>query len=308
MEIINGITDFYLTGPTAVAIGKFDGIHRGHRSLIVEILEQKKLGCQACVFTFSPAPSVFFGFSDGRELTTREEKIRIFEEMGVDILIEYPMNHETAAMLPEVYVEEVLVKRMKVQLVVAGHDVSFGAKGAGKKELLQSMGQAYGFEVRLMDKVCLEDREISSTYVREAVEQGDLSLVKKLLGTPYKISGTVVQGNRIGRTIGIPTVNLLPPEAKFLPPNGVYFSEVLAEGKKYKGMSNIGYKPTIEESKKCLGVETYIFDFSGDMYGKEITVLLHEFWRHELQFDSLEELKLQMEKDLDAGREYLGNL
>ena len=147
MEIIANTLDFYLNKETAAAIGKFDGIHIGHRRLLDEILSRKKDGLAACVFTFDPAPAVFFGGSDGRELTTKEEKRFLFERMGVDILVEFPLNRETAAMAPETFVSEVLVRRMNVSFLAAGKDLSFGAQGAGNAELLRQMGLKLGFGV-----------------------------------------------------------------------------------------------------------------------------------------------------------------
>ena len=139
MEIIAGTTDFYLEKDTAVAIGKFDGVHLGHRRLLEEILNKKKNGLAACVFTFDPTPAVLFGLSDGKELTTREEKRRLFEHLGIDILIEFPLTKETAATEPERFVTEILAKQMNTRFVAAGEDLSFGKNGAGNAELLEKM-------------------------------------------------------------------------------------------------------------------------------------------------------------------------
>ena len=147
MEIITGTTDFYLEKDTAAAIGKFDGVHIGHRRLLEEIQACKKNGMASCVFTFDPAPAVLFGSRDSRELTTREEKRILFERMGVDILIEFPLTLESAAMPPEMFAEEVLAKRMNVRFVAAGRDLSFGAGGKGNAELLCRMGPELGFAV-----------------------------------------------------------------------------------------------------------------------------------------------------------------
>lgn len=305
MEIITGTKEFYLEVPAAAAIGKFDGIHVGHRKLLAEILEQKKKKQKACVFTFDPEPSVYFGRTDGKELTTREEKRKIFEFIGVDVLVEYPMDKETASMPPQAFVSEILAGRLNITFLAAGYDVSFGAGGRGDAALLQRMAAENGYEVKIIEKVCFEGKEVSSTYVREEVEKGNMKLAGRLLGMPYTVSGQVLHGNRLGRTLGMPTVNLLPSARKLLPPNGVYYSAVQIDGRTYAGVSNIGYKPTVEEAEKRLGVETYIYDFDEEVYGRDIDVCLYEFRRPEKKFQSVEQLREQLERDVKAGREYM---
>ncbi len=307
MKIISETTDFCLEEKTAVAIGKFDGIHLGHRCLLNEILEQKNKGLKACVFTFSPAPAVFLGYSDGKELSTTKEKRRIFEAMGVDVLVEYPMNETTAKMPAETFLSEVFVKQLNAGFIAAGYDVSFGAKGAGNLQLLEEMSIEHGYEIKIIDKVCIEGKVVSSTSIREEVEKGNMEQVKTLLGTPYLIMGQVVCGNQIGRTLGFPTVNLIPEAEKLLPPKGVYCSGVEVDNKHFYGISNIGYKPTIEENEKVLNVETYIYDFDENVYGKEIEVFLYDFVREEKKFNSLAELKKQIELDKEIGRKYMEN-
>lgn len=303
MEIITNTADFYLKKETAVAIGKFDGVHIGHRRLLEEILEKKKEGLCACVFTFDPAPAVLFGLSDGKELTTKEEKHALFKRMGVDILIEFPMNSETAATLPEVFAREILAERMQARFLAAGSDLSFGARGAGNASLLKKLGSGLGFQVSIIDKVCFEGKEISSTYVRSCVEDGDMERAEKLLGMPYPVIGTVVKGNQLGRTLGFPTLNLLPESSKLLPPNGVYYSQVLCGGRIYRAISNVGYKPTVTKVK-VMGIESYLYDFQEDAYGREIEVYLLKFRRPERRFEDVEALGRQLKEDIAAGASY----
>lgn len=301
VEIIADTTQIQLAQETAVAIGKFDGIHIGHRRLLEEILARKKSGLTACVFTFDPPPAVLFGCSDGKELTTKQEKRLLFGRMGVDILVEFPMNRETAAMPPEIFARDVLAGQLQVRFLAAGTDLSFGAKGAGNAGLLRRMGPELGFEVKTIDKVCMEGEEVSSTLVRREVEEGDMERAQRLLGMPYMIAGEVVRGNQVGRTLGFPTVNVLPGEEKLLPPNGVYFSQVRCGDRVYRAISNVGYKPTVTD-RKVMGVESYLYDFEGDMYGKHVEVYLHKFRRPERRFDSLEALREQLQEDIAAGR------
>lgn len=303
MQLIQGTTVFKLTQPSAVAVGKFDGIHRGHKQLLDRIIRKKEDGMQAVVFTFDPSPAVFFGKQPVRSVTTRAEKRRIFERMGIDVLIEFPLTHETASMSPERFVESVLVDKMYTSYVAAGTDVSFGAGGRGDYALLVSLGRRHGFTVEILDKICVDGREISSSFVREELEKGNMERVTELIGAPYSITGTVVHGKRLGRTIGMPTVNLIPDADKLLPPNGVYYSQVSYRGDHYRSISNIGCKPTVS-NENVMGVETYLYDFAEDIYGKDIIVNLFSFKRPEMKFSSLEELKSQMQKDIAEGAKW----
>lgn len=305
MRIIHGTTKFEIEGKSAVAIGKFDGIHLGHQKLLECIMAQKKQGLKAVIFTFDPPPAVLFGAAPDKELMTREEKRAAFELMGTDVLIEFPLTYETAAILPETFIEQLLCKQMHAAYIAAGTDVSFGAKGAGNAELLRRMEAKYGYEVQIIDKVCCDGKVVSSTFVREEVMAGHMEEAQRLLGTPYGIWGSVMHGNRLGRTMGMPTVNLMPPSNKLLPPKGVYYSEVYLEGRKYAGITNIGYKPTVS-SEQQMGVETYIYDFEKEIYGVQIEVALLSFKRSEKRFQNTEELKKQMAKDIEEGRLYHG--
>lgn len=303
MQIIEGTTQFELDKKSAVAIGKFDGIHRGHRKLLESVLSAKENGAQAVIFTFDPPANVFFGGSQDKELTTKEEKRKLFEEIGIDVLVEFPLNNETAAIRADFFIADILVKRLKAVYIAAGTDVSFGYKAEGDYRMLQELAEKYGYEVNLIEKVCYEDREISSTYVREEVAKGNMQLVTTLLGNPYKVKGQVVHGQRIGRTLGMPTVNLMPRESKLLPPRGVYYSNVIYNGRKYKSITNIGIKPTVSDIPR-IGVETYLYDFEDEIYGEELTVELLAFKRPEMKFDSVEQLKAQMQADIETGRKY----
>ena len=214
MQIIKETTEFMLPGKSAVAIGKFDGIHLGHQKLLEKITEQKKNGLLAVVFTFSPAPEAFF--------SGKETKWAAFKKAGIDILIEFPLNKETAATEPKRFVEEYLVGKLQAAFIAAGTDLSFGKKGAGDAALLKRMAESSGYRVELIEKVSVAGEEVSSTIVREAFEKGDMEKAQALLGVPYSIKGIVSHGRKLGRKMGMPTLNLLPAEEKLLPPNGVY--------------------------------------------------------------------------------------
>lgn len=304
MQIIENDLEFQLDKPSAVAIGKFDGIHRGHQSLLRHVLEQKEKGPQAVVFTFDPSPAALFSGENLPELTTKREKRRLFEELGIDVLIEFPLNFATAAMEPEEFIEKVLAEQMKTAYIAAGEDLSFGNRGRGDAALLEKMAGQFGYRTEIIEKVCLEGVEISSSYVREVVKSGDMERAERLIGEAYSVCGVVAHGKKLGRKLGMPTVNLLPEKEKLLPPYGVYFSEVSVGERVYKGITNIGCKPTVNDEKQA-GVETYLYDFAQDIYGKEITVRLFSFHRPEKKFESVDALKKQMATDIAEGRYYV---
>lgn len=305
MEIVANTLDFQLNRDTAVAMGKFDGLHVGHRKLLSRILEQRDRGLAPCVFTLEPSPAVFFGLSDGRELMTGEEKRQAFRELGVEVLVEFPLTKETAAIPPEIFIQEILVQRLKCAYAAAGEDVSFGSRGAGDAALLCRMGAQCGYEAQIIEKIKVRGQEVSSTYVRGCVENGRMEEAALLLGTPYAVRGRVCHGAGRGTIFGMPTANLPFPAERLFPPFGVYFSRVLYGGKSYAAISNVGCKPTVTDDGG-VGVETYLYDFEGNLYEEDITVQLLAFHRPEQRFESVDALKRQLWSDREAGLTYWG--
>lgn len=305
MQIIRDTTEFVSPGETAVAIGKFDGVHLGHRRLLEELIDQKEKGLLATVFTFDPYPEVFFGFGSKQMLTTLEEKEQIFERMGIDILVEFPFNARSAATPSRDFVTRFLCSRLRARFIAAGPDLSFGDHGSGNFSLLEELAPEYGYTAKKIEKVVMDENVISSTLIRRLISTGEVTTAARYLGEPYMVRGRIVHGRALGRRIGIPTLNQAPPADKLLPPFGVYYSDVLVNGKKYRGMTNIGTKPTVSEGGRVT-VETYLYDFAGDIYGETATVHLLTHRRPEMKFSSVEELKTTMEHDIQAGREYHG--
>jgi len=303
MKLIKDTLEFEIEGKSAVTIGKFDGIHKGHQLLFDDILACKSKGMQAVVFTFDMPLASFFQKSIQKELTTKEEKRKLFEEMGIDVLIEFPINEKTAAMSPEAFVEEILHKKLHVARIAAGTDLSFGYQGKGNSQLLQTLSKKFGYTVYIANKLCIQGREISSSLIRSEVEQGNMEPVVDLAGRYYSFTGEVAHGKKLGRTINMPTINLIPPPNKLLPPCGVYYSWIVIEDEKYCGITNIGFNPTVSKDG-MVSVETYVYNFDQDVYGCEVTVQVIVFKRPEMKFDSIDKLKIQMEKDKQDGREY----
>lgn len=303
MQIISGITDIQLNTPTVVALGKFDGVHIGHRLLINDIVSKAKEGYKSVIFTFNPSPESLFAGKALPELTTVNEKRLIFDRLGVDILIEFPMTHETAAMSAGDFIRQYLVKRMRVKHIFAGTDLSFGYRGLGNAELIESLSPEGGYQCHIIDKVLIDGEPVSSTRIRDAVRDGDMEKASVMLGAPYRLTGTVSHGRRLGHTIGMPTANLIIPPDKVTGPRGVYLSRVYTTSGVYDSISNVGVKPTVMDDE-LLCCESYIYDFDRDIYGEYIEVELLKFIRKEMKFASVDELKAQMEHDIASGQSF----
>lgn len=301
MEYIAG-TEFQLNH-TAVTLGKFDGIHLGHQLLLHRILEKKEL--TSVMFTFDLHPCNLFSDQELRLIDTQEERIRFLERTGLAYLIAFPFTRDTAAMDPRVFVKEILVDKLGARLVVVGEDFRFGHKRAGDVELLSDLSGKYGFEVVSYPKLIEDGGVVSSTRIRSLIEAGRMEEAAALLGRPFSFLGLVIHGNKLGRTVGMPTANLRPEPGKLLPPDGVYVADIRMDGKErtYRGITNVGYKPTVG-GETVPGVETWIFDFEGDLYGRELEVRLLSFVRPERKFESLQAVRAQVEHDARTAREY----
>ncbi len=302
MEYITGRTDFKLHN-SVVSLGKFDGIHRGHQLLLNRILEQKKLGYQAVMFTFMFHPDNLFSDKEIDMIYTEDEKRYFLEQSGLDVLVSYPFTKETASMEPEDFIKVVLIEKLDARIIVVGSDFCFGHNRKGDVAMLKEMSHIYGYELIVFDKMKLAGQVISSSYIRNEIVKGHMEKANFMLGKPFTIIGKVQHGRKIGRTLGFPTVNLVPPVHKLLPPNGVYTSVTTINGIKCPGVTNIGFNPTVGTTAERR-VETHIFDFDVDLYGIVIELSLYCMERREVKFNSLEELKTQMQKDIAFGREY----
>lgn len=305
MKYIAGMTKFHIEEKTAVTLGKFDGLHRGHRKLLDRIMEQKQHGLKTVIFTFDVPPYAKLNGMKPEVLLTNEERRRMLEDLGADYLIECPFIPEIIHMEPEQFVKKILCEGIHAAYLAVGTDFRFGYQRKGGPDMLLKLAPLCGYEIDVVEKEQYGGRDVSSTYVKEEITAGNMEKAAFLLGYPYTIPGMVVHGRNMGRKVlGIPTLNIIPAEDKLLPPSGVYVSRTTVGAKIYSGITNIGYKPTVggEERK---GVETYLFDFDGDLYDSFVQVQLHAFVRPEMKFDTLDELIGQMHKDIQFGRDYL---
>ena len=302
MKYIKNTTDFLIEEPTVISLGKFDGIHRGHELLLEQLLKKKKEGLATVIFTFDIPPKKKLEEEDVKVLTTNEEKMHMFDTFGIDYLIECPFTQEVMSMEPEDFIR-MLVSQLSVKCIVAGEDFCFGHNRRGNYKMLQRYAELLSYEAIILPKMKEDARDISSTYVREEIAAGRIEKANKLLGYSYFVSGIVEHGNRLGRTIGFPTINIIPPANKLLPDFGVYITKVTIDGESYQGVTNVGCKPTIE-GKNPIGIETYILDFNQDVYGKNACVTFLKKIRNECKFPNIEALSEQMRIDVNKAKDY----
>lgn len=307
MKLICNTTDFHIKNKTAVTLGKFDGLHRGHQKLIQNVLQAKKEGFDTAVFTFSTFPTSILSGVKHQTLTTKEERTHYLSEIGLDYLIEYPFDQNLIHMSPEAFIWEILIKKLNAGYIIVGKDYHFGYKREGDYNLLTEMAMKYNYRLLVMDKEKDHEHEISSTYIREELMAGHIEKVNHLLGYPYTFSGEVIHGRALARNLGFPTMNLLPNPEKLLPPLGVYCVKAVVDGQVYNGIANVGYKPTITDQQILL-LETHLFSYTGITYGKTIDVMLYRYMRPEIKFASIDELKAQMEHDVKTGKEFFAML
>ncbi len=302
MEYIAGVTEFKLKN-SAVTLGKFDGLHLGHQHLMEQVIEYKKQGYQAVMFSFLFHPGNLFQKKEFELIYTEEEKRNKVSRLGMDTLVSYPFTQETKSIEPEDFIRDILVGKLDARLIVVGKDFRFGHNRRGDIHMLKELEEQYGYQVLACDKKKMNHTVISSSVIRKLLAEGNMEAANAMLGQPYSIYGKVLHGRKIGRTLGMPTTNLIPPENKLLPPSGVYVSRTRIDGRDYPGVTNIGFKPTVG-AEKNKGVETFLFDFDRDLYGREIEVEILHYIRPELKFDSLEELKLKMREDISLSQRY----
>ena len=296
MEYMEIADQFPRLSDCAVTMGKFDGIHCGHRKLIREILEYKKE---------HHTPAVVLAFvSDRKTILTKEERRRLLEKMGVDILLECPLDERFRHTKADQFIRQILMGDLHTSCVVVGEDFRFGYERKGTPELLRRYGVEFGYETRIIPKEMDGNRKISSTFIREELSRGNMHKVAELLGRNFFVAGTVEHGRGMGHKKFFPTTNLVPDRQKLMPPNGVYITKSRFGDTEYAGITNVGYKPTIGEN--FLGVETFLFDCDRNLYGQDCIVDFYRFLRPEKKFPSFEALKNQIARDIQEGKDYFG--
>ncbi|MBW4552976.1 MAG: bifunctional riboflavin kinase/FAD synthetase [Aphanocapsa sp. GSE-SYN-MK-11-07L] len=286
--------------PTAIALGNFDGVHRGHQQVIQALAEAAE--SYLTVVAFDPHPQEFFTGQARTLLTPLAEKSQQLERLGVSQLVLLSFDQTLAALSPAEFVDQILVQQLAAKAISVGFNFRFGHQRAGNVEDLRAIAANYGIQVNVALPQLFEGERISSSAIRAALEQGDLQRANCLLGRAYTLVGEVGAGDRLGRTLGFPTANLRLPEQKFLPRTGVYAVRVTSDGLEQPqlGVMNIGYRPTVDGKK--LVVEAHLLDWAGDLYGRTLTVALEQFLRPEQKFADLTALKAQIQQDCDRAR------
>ncbi len=299
MKIYQQLTDFHPPHFSVVTSGTFDGVHLGHQKILrrLQELANRKQG-ETVLLTYWPHPRLILQPEDKslRLLTSLSEKVKLLEGMGVDHLIILPFTKELSQMSSEEFIRDILVDKIQTKTLVIGYDHKFGKNREGSFEYLQSHSHLFGFAIEEISRQDVDDLGVSSTKIRTALSQGDISTANKYLGRPYDLSGQVVKGQQIGRSIGFPTANIqIADNYKLLPRDGAYAVYADVNSIRYKAILNIGDRPTVDGEKKT--IEAHLIDFEGDLYGQELRIYFQEFLREEKRFESLDALKNQLAVD-----------
>ena len=307
MRVVDHIEDFEKPDFAVVTIGTFDGVHIGHQTILKRVVsEAKKSDGKSVLITFWPHPRFILNKDADKLklLSTFNEKVRMVADLGVDFILKIAFTPEFSNLSADEFVQQVLVDKVGTKKLFIGYDHHFGNNREGNIQFLHDHSSKYGFEVNEISKQEIDHIGISSTKIRNTLESGEIHLANSLLGRSYSISGKVIDGHKKGRTMGFPTANIEIPEAyKLLPADGVYAIKAAVDESCYNGMLNIGYKPTVDGTKRT--IEAHLFNFDADIYGKEITVESVRSLRKEMKFSSLEELKDQLTKDREEALKIL---
>lgn len=299
MKVFRGLSEFDVAGGVVVTTGTFDGVHLGHQKVLKSLVDSaKENGLQSLILTFHPHPRIVLQQNtDLKLLSTLEEKIDLLANQGVDNLMVLPFTKAFSRTSSLEFVREILVNALGTKKLILGYDHHFGRNREGSFEHLLEFGPLYGFDVKEIPAKDVNEVNVSSTKIREALETGDVKKAKLLLGHNYALRGMVVKGRQIGGGIGFPTANIdVANDYKLIPLEGVYAVKVVVKGQLFLGMLNIGYRPTfIEEKSKT--IEVNIFNFKDDLYNQEIEVLFIDRIRDEKMFENTDELIRQLEID-----------
>ncbi|WP_042269522.1 bifunctional riboflavin kinase/FAD synthetase [Nonlabens sp. Asnod3-H03] len=306
MKIFDNIASYVAEKGAVITIGTFDGVHHGHQKIlsrVTEIAQQQSL--TSVLLTFFPHPRmVLQPDGDLKLINTIEERQQLIAANGIENVVTHPFSLDFARTSAHDYVKNILVDQLKAAVVVIGYDHRFGRNRAASITELEEYGKEFNFKVVQISKKEVEEVTVSSTKIRNAIENGDMEVTENYLNRPYSINGKIVQGKAIGRTINYPTANLKVSETyKLLPKNGVYITSSIIDGTEVYGMTNIGFNPTVSDGSQKT-IETFYLDFNADLYNSEVELFFHKRLRDEVRFNSIEELKAAMKEDELKTRTY----
>lgn len=300
MRIFRNLVEIKGLKNPVITIGTFDGVHLGHQKIISQINDEaRKIGGESVLFTFFPHPRMVL-YPENHNLKliqTQNEKLEKLEKLGLHNVIEIPFTFDFSRLTALEFVRNILVDALNVKTLIIGYDHQFGKNREGTIEFLKNVCDIYEFNLIEIPPLVVDDLNISSTKIREAIKSGDMLKAAAFLGENYSISGSVVSGKQLGRTIGFPTANIqLLENYKLVPGKGVYAVEIAIDRFIHKGMANIGLRPTVSQNSDET-IEVHVFDFNSDIYGKNVTVFFREKIREEIKFENKEELISQLKKD-----------
>lgn len=298
LKLFHSINDFQSTKKTILTLGTFDGVHIGHKKILERITQNTENGkYESLVLTFFPHPRmVLQEKSEIKLLNTISEKTKLLEATGIENLVIHPFNESFSRLTAEEFVHSILVDQFHIQKIIIGHDHRFGRNRTADIDDLIAFGAEYGFEVEQISAQEIQDVSVSSTKIRKALNEGNMALANDYLGYDYFLSGEVVKGKQLGRTIGFPTANIqIEEDYKLIPKTGVYVVKAAVDQKEVFGMMNIGFNPTVNGQKQT--IEVHLFEFDADIYGQKIEVSLLEYLREEQKFGSVDLLKEQLNQD-----------
>ena len=310
MRIINNSIQARNIKNAVVTVGTFDGVHLGHQAIFKEMHSlAEEIDGETVVVTFHPHPRqvLSIGTEKLRFICSQEEKLKKFEEFGIDNVVIIPFTKEFASTPSEEFVKSYIIERIHPAIIVVGYDHHFGKNRMGDYEMLSSLGQQYGFKTVQVEAQDIHEVAVSSTKIRNYLWTGNVKAANELLGYPYSVTGTVVVGNKIGRTLGFPTANLdIPNEFMMINNPGVYACQTVIDSKLYNAMANTGLRPTIgDRAEGDFIIEVNIFDFDGDLYGQTLKVWFIDRIRDEVKFADLEALKVQLQQDREEAKKIL---
>ncbi len=303
MEIINSLDEILLQEESGISLGTFDGLHRGHNKILGTLIHECKLmNYKSVVYTFKNHPREVTTANTPKKIINNNKKIKLLRQIGIDYLVMVDFDHFHKNIDAKSFVDDILLNKLKMKNIVVGFDCRFGENAKGDTKLLKELSLKYNFDLNIIEPLKLDNEIVSSTLVRKFIQDGNIIKANEFLGRKYSIAGKVIKGKQLGKKLGFPTANIYVDFEICLPKNGIYITETLINGAKYKSVTNIGYNPTFEQ--KNYNIETHIFNFNEMLYDKNIEIEFHKRIRDEKYFENIEKLKEQVKSDIINAKIY----
>ncbi len=307
MKVIYSLDQTEITENSGITLGTFDGLHRGHQKLIKNLVSRcKEQGFKSIVYTFANHPRELTLKNAPKRLINMKKKIEILNNIGIDYLLLLNFDNFQRNIDPEMFVYEILIKKLKMKEMSVGFDCKFGKNASGNTDLLAKLSKKYNFSLSIVEPYIVDNQIVSSTLIRQLIQDGNILKANNLLGRYYSITGNVIKGKQIGRKLGYPTANILIDYNMCLPKGGVYITETIIDSNSYKSVTNVGYNPTFNQ--KNYNIETHILNFNESLYGNDIDIIFHKRIRDEIKFYTIEQLCTQIDKDINITNNYFDTI